>query len=148
MTRAYACVLIIMSEAAYQPEPTLYLRKLHRVMNAWHCYDEPAQSFMHLDLKFAVFPAQLIHAAPSAKPQLHHDDNDCENKRHSIRDHHRPIPQQNAQHEPEGDTRRESDVHPQRNPLSAGNCRLPGPLCSLARLGLATHHTEVSDRAA
>ena len=55
--------------------------------------------------------------AQSAVLELHDNDHDSEHERHRVCQHHWPVPQHHAECEPERDTDRERDVHPERNAL-------------------------------
>ena len=59
----------------------------------------------------------LKRRAQSAVLELHDNDHDGEHERHRVCQHHWPVPQHHAECEPERDTDRERDVHPERNAL-------------------------------
>ena len=48
------CRFIIVAKSTYQPEAPVRLCELHSIASARHCYDEPAQSFTHLNFKFTL----------------------------------------------------------------------------------------------
>ena len=63
------------------------------------------------DLKQLTRRLTTLLPLPSAVIELHDDDDDSERECGRVRKHHRPVPEQDAESEPERNADREGDVH-------------------------------------